>query len=107
MLSLYPLMCFRRYRLNLLCLDKKISILDKRLILVEKRLDIVDKRFDAIDKRIDKLESNINQKFDRLMTTLDRFLKRLTDIEDEFKIMKADLNRLKKIVSDKLGIDIL
>jgi len=38
---------------------------------------------------------------------LDKFLKRMTDIEDEFKIMKADINRLKKIVSEKLGIEML
>ena len=61
----------------------------------------------AVDDNLRKMEFRINQKIDRLTTTLDKFLKRLTDIEDEFEIMKADINRLKKVIREKLGVELL
>ena len=36
--------------------------------------------------------------------TLDKFLKRLLDIEEEFTFMKADLNRVKAVLREKLGV---
>jgi hypothetical protein len=45
-------------------------------------------------------------KLDRLMTTLDGFLKRLTDTEQEFAIMKNEINRIKAVLKKKLGVDI-
>ncbi len=53
------------------------------------------------------MEIRINQKFDKLTSTLDRFLKRLTDLEDEFEIMKLDLNRMKRVIREKLGVELL
>ncbi len=61
----------------------------------------------AVDDKLKKMEFRIGQKIDRLTTTLDKFLKRLTDIEDEFEIMKADINRLKKVIREKLGVELL
>lgn len=60
----------------------------------------------AVDERLRKMEIRINQKIDRLITTLDKSLKRLTDTEDEFEIMKADINRMKKIIREKLGVEL-
>jgi HAMP domain-containing protein len=60
----------------------------------------------AVDERLGKMEIRINQKIDRLTTTLDKFLKKLTDIEDEFEIMKADINRMKKVIREKLGVEL-
>ena len=60
-----------------------------------------------MEKKMEKMEERINKKIDRLATILDKFLKRITDMEDEFEIMKADLKRLKKIIGEKLGIEIL
>ena len=60
-----------------------------------------------IDKKIKGTELRINQKIERLTTTLDRFLKRLTDAEDEFEIMKMDINRMKKIMKERLGVEVI
>lgn len=60
----------------------------------------------AADEKLRKMEFRINQKIDRLTTTLDKFLKRLTDIEDEFEMMKADINRMKKVIREKLGVEL-
>jgi len=60
----------------------------------------------SVDQKLVKMEIRMNQKFDKLITTLDRFLKRLTDLEDEFTMMKLDINRVKKIIREKLGVDL-
>jgi hypothetical protein len=41
---------------------------------------------------------------DELTKTLDKFLKRLSDIEEEFTFMEADLNRVKAVLWEKLGV---
>ena len=45
-------------------------------------------------------------KLDDLTTTLDKFLKRMTDMEDEFTMMRNDLNKVKKVIKEKLGVDL-
>jgi len=60
----------------------------------------------AVDEKLARSEARINEKIEKLTTTLDRFLKRLTDMEDEFEVMKFDLNRVKKVIKVKLGVDL-
>jgi hypothetical protein len=78
-----------------------LNAVDERLTKTELRI------LNTADQKLVKMELRISRKIDRLTTTLDKFLKRLTDIEDEFEIMKADINRLKKIIREKLGVEIL
>jgi predicted nucleic acid-binding Zn-ribbon protein len=86
--------------------DKKINKLDVKIDTLDVKIDTVNvnlsERIDKLDKRMDRLEDSMNE----LRNTLDKFLKRLTDFNDEFKIVKARLSRLEKIVQDKLGITI-
>ena len=44
------------------------------------------------------------EKLNSLTNTLDRFLKRLTDTEEEFVFMKHDVNRIKAVLREKLGV---
>jgi len=67
----------------------------------------VDQKVLTLEKRLEKMEIRISQKIDRLTTILDRFLKRLKDLEDEFEIMKLEINRMKKVIREKLGVDLL
>lgn len=60
----------------------------------------------AVDEKLARTELKVNQKIDRLTDTLDKFLKRLTDTETEFEMMKADINRMKKVIREKLGVDL-
>lgn len=77
-----------------------LSAVDERLSV--NKITIISE----IDKKLVKMEIRIDQKFDKLTSTLDNFLKRLTDMEDEFEIMKFDLNRMKKVIREKLGVDL-
>lgn len=61
----------------------------------------------AVDERFAKMEERFNRKIDRLTATLDKFLKRMTDIEEEFTFLKADLRRIKTVIKEKLGVDLL
>ena len=58
----------------------------------------------AVDKRLEKLEERWLEKFNKLNTTLDKFLKRMTDMEEEFVFMKNDVNRIKAVLREKLGV---
>jgi molybdopterin converting factor small subunit len=80
--------------------DEKLSKTDSKMAIMEVRL------VSTIDEKIKQSEERINRKIDKLTTTIDKFLVRLTRMEDEFEIMKFDINRLKKVVGEKLGVDL-
>ena len=80
------------------------KLLNQQTVVI---LNAVDQKILKLEKRLNKMEIKMNQNFNHLITTLDRFLKRLTNMEDEFELMKLDINRLKKIIREKLGIDLL
>ena len=80
------------------------KLLNQQTVVI---LNAVDQRVLRLEKRLNKTEVKTNQNFNRLIMTLDRFLKRLTDIEDEFEAMKLDINRMKKVIKEKLGVDLL
>lgn len=60
----------------------------------------------AVDEKLSQTELRINEKIEKLTTTLNAFLKRMTDIETEFDIMKAEINRMKKALKEKLNVEI-
>lgn len=78
--------------------------------ILEKQTDVilgaVSEKLISTETSIKKEVLNINKKIDDLVTTLDVFLKRLTVAEEEFEIMKADINRMKKIIKEKLGVEL-
>lgn len=78
-----------------------LSAVDEKLSTAE--IQVVS----DVNTKLEAMEERINRKIDRLITTLDSFLKRMTDMEDEFTIMKHDLNRVKKVIREKLGVDIV
>ena len=79
--------------------------------LVPVRADIKDIRADVILVREDikdirKDIDGLREQIQGLTITLDKFLKRLIDHEDEFKLLKADVDQIKKVLKDKLGVEI-
>ncbi len=63
-------------------------------------LGAMDEKFQWVNKRMDKSDNSLNE----LKITLDKFLKRLMDFDDEFKIVKARLARVEKVLHEKLGV---
>src|SRR5713226_1028558 len=58
----------------------------------------------AMGKRLAKLEERFMQKLSGLTNTLEKFLQRMTDMEEEFVFMKHDVNRIKAVLREKLGV---
>jgi len=58
----------------------------------------------AVDTRLAKLQQRFMDKLSNLTNTLDKFLKRLTDTEQEFTFMKHDVKRIKAVLREKLGV---
>lgn len=80
------------------------SITKKELeIMLSEQTNVI---LNAVDGKLRNMEARFNQKLDSLMTTLDNFLKRLTDFEEEFTIMKADIDRVKTVIKEKLGVEL-
>lgn len=96
-------------------LDKKlgeyqlsiIEAVDSKFQRVEHRMDIFEQ---MVEMRFQKVEAEIfglRQEIRQLTTTLDNFLKRLTDHEIEFQILKAEMNKVKLVLKEKLGTEII
>jgi len=100
--------------------DERLSAQDKKF---EARFDAIDRRFDAqdkrleerfaaqniailtaVDKRLEKFENLFRDELSRPTNTLGKFIKRLTDTEEEFVFMKHDVNRIKAVLREKLGV---
>lgn len=54
----------------------------------------------------ERVRAEFRTRMNELSNTLDKFLKHLMDFNDEFKIVKARLARVEKILEEKLGITI-
>ncbi len=96
----------------------------KLMVINRKTEEIVSKRFaDVIDymekgdvmvvnetrvfqARLFGKKEKTNAKIDRLTTLIDKFVNLYTKQEQEFKIMKYELNQIKKVIKDKLGVEI-
>ena len=86
--------------------DERFDAVDEKFKKIDERLDFVDYRFNVLEKKLEEMEARFNQKLDALMTVLDNFLKRLTDFEDEFAIMKAEVDKIKEVIKEKLGVEV-
>lgn len=94
-----------------------ISALDKRLEKQTERIltevgGIIDDFAFQVDQRFNKVEAELvelNTKYDQLITTLDRFLKRLDDIEADNAARDAQLARLDRWIhqiADQTGTNL-
>ena len=97
--------------------DARFRQVDKRFEQIDKRFEQVDKRFDeqtniildALDTRFSKMESQIADiRFDinSSQITLDNHIKGHTDSDQEFVIMKEEMNQVKHVIHKKLGVEI-
>jgi len=57
---------------------------------------------DAKEERV-----KIKVRIDETYNAVDGFIKIVTKLEDEFTIMKEDLKRVKEVIKEKLGVDLL
>ena len=82
------------------------GVLDKRLKKFDVRFDTVDFRFNGIEKRMDKLEDNLRKDINNVQILIDGYVKAQEDFKQEFVIMKEEMRQVKKVLKQKLGIEI-
>ena len=78
--------------------------------------DFMEQVVTNIDERLHAMEARMETKMEatyakeetvrQLAITLDKFLKRLTDFNDEFAILKAEVYLMKKTFKERFGIEI-
>ncbi len=83
------------------------ELLDNQTTVILNAVDIKLTNLEIkFDKKLEAMELRINHKIDKLITTIDKFLKRLNDLETEFTLMKSDINKMKKVIKEKLGVEL-
>lgn len=66
----------------------------------------------AVDYKLQKMEQRMDEKYARegtlrkLTITLDNFVKTMTDSQEEFIILKAEVDKIKSFIKEKFGVEI-
>lgn len=105
-------------------LDKKLDEkLEVRLSPIEHKINKISDRFLPIEKDIKEVKIDtaylrqdleevkrdirgLREQIQQLSITLDNFVKMMTDYQEEFTILKGEVDQIKKILKEKLGIEI-
>ena len=76
----------------------------------------LDKRFDKIDIELTNIKEDLKQarserlelktRINNTYNAVDGFIKVVTKLEQEFTIMKKDVDKIKEIIKEKLGVDL-
>ena len=86
-------------------IDKQFEKIDRRFDVIEFRLDTHSKEFQEIHKRLDNTATK--QQVDSLIKTVDRFIKRLDDMEAENAARDHKIDRLEhwiEQIAEKTGV---
>jgi len=68
-----------------------------------KKMDMYfDERFAGLEKRLEAVEKSIQ----KLTTTLDVFLQRLNDNEQEFTLLKAKVDKIASFIKERFDVEI-
>ncbi len=83
-----------------------LNAVDGKINVLDKKIEILDKRMDGIDIKLEKFEERLNKKIDKLTTLIDKFVNLYTKQDQEFKVMKYEINKIKEIIKEKLGVEV-
>jgi predicted nuclease with TOPRIM domain len=81
-------------------LDKKFNEVNQKLDRLTAGWVILDEKVDKLDERVGRLEEAV----EHLTRSIDRMLKMWEDLNVEQKSIIADLNRIKAVLKEKLGV---
>lgn len=65
-----------------------------------------DKRFVSLDKHLNEVRDDLRIDINNLQTLIDGYVKAQEDFKQEFVIMKEEIKQMKKIIKEKLGLEI-
>ncbi len=97
-------------------MDGRFNKVDDRLTNVENKLTNVENRLTNVEIKIVNLEVDMKEvksdvketknTIDKLFNRIDSFLAILERLDQGFAAMKADINRIKEAIKEKLGVDL-
>lgn len=60
----------------------------------------------VLDKRLEKTEENLKKEINNVQTLIDAYVKTQEDFKQEFTIIKEEMNKVKEILKEKLGVEV-
>lgn len=83
---------------------------DGRFQQMEQKFDgkfqAMEQRFDSRLQAVETEVAELRQAVRDLTTAVDKFLHRLDRWEQEFTLLKADVDKIKEILKEKLGVEV-
>jgi len=90
-------------------LDEKFQIASKEREEFNTRLENIEVKTASLEVDMKEVRADIKETKDiinQLFNRIDRFLAILEKLDQEFTIMKEDIRRMKKVIKEKLGVDL-
>lgn len=60
----------------------------------------------VLDKKLEKTEENLKKEINNVQTLIDAYVKAQEDFKQEFIVIKEEMNKIKQILKEKLGVEI-
>ena len=83
-------------------MEELIKYLDEKFNKVDIELASIKEDLKEAKAERAELKARINDTYN----AVDGFIKVVTKLEQEFAIMKEDVNKIKKVIKEKLGVDL-
>jgi len=91
--------------------------MDKELIeFLNKKFDKIDIRFNTIDAELFGMKEDLKKargerqnlaiKIGEVYDSVDGFIKVVDRLDQEFTVIKEDINKVKDVIREKLGVDL-
>jgi len=69
-------------------------------------LKAFNSRFDKLEGHITDVKDELRRDINNVQTLIDGYVKAKESFRQEFEVMKAEMKQLKKIIKEKLGLEI-
>jgi len=69
-------------------------------------LTAMDKRFGIMDNRFDEIRDELKHDINNVQVLIDGYVKAQENMREEFVIMKEEMKQVKKIIKEKLGLEV-
>jgi len=96
--------------------EEKVESMEERLGGVEEKVESMEERLGNVELKVVNLEidmkevkANVKETKDiinKLFNRIDKFLAMLEKLDQEFTIMKKDIEKIKEVIKEKLGVDL-
>jgi chromosome segregation ATPase len=94
---------------KLVNVEDRLGNVEEGLVNVKDRLGNVEIKVVNLEVDMKEVKGNVRETKDtinKLFNRIDKFLEILERLDQEFTVMKEDIKRVKKVIKEKLGVDL-